>query len=203
MIRRRLVTVTHVLLLLLGLAMLFMWVRSYHRADGVQRELFDQPDDDLPISVPVIITSANGAVAVNVDASVYPGVESARANHPLTVRWQVVGSPAEQWRTDFESFLSQMSRMTSIGVVHLGFLGFGYYRVRYIDQWDMYVVAVPYWALAMLTLLPPTLWIRRCVVRRHRASRNRCVTCGYDLRASTDRCPECGTPIPANVGTPA
>jgi hypothetical protein len=45
-----------------------------------------------------------------------------------------------------------------------------------------------------MILLPLT--IIRFIRDSNRASRNECVTCGYDLRASEDKCPECGAPIP-------
>ena len=58
-------------------------------------------------------------------------------------------------------------------------------------------VAVPFWLLC----LPPALVLLGSlfVLRRARAAlrENRCLNCGYDLRASPDRCPECGS-VPAS-----
>lgn len=55
------------------------------------------------------------------------------------------------------------------------------------------VIGIPYWFLALLTAIPPALWLRR----HHRASlAGRCPTCNYDLRATRTRCPECGTSAP-------
>jgi hypothetical protein len=66
-------------------------------------------------------------------------------------------------------------------------------------------IAIPYWALAALTIaLPAVLLVTRLTgtVRRvERAARGRCVDCGYDIRASGARCPECGHAIVrANTG---
>ena len=56
-------------------------------------------------------------------------------------------------------------------------------------------VIVPYWFLAVLTGVLPSVWLvrrRRESVRRRRAAAGLCANCGYDLRASGDTCPECG-----------
>ncbi|HEX2971638.1 MAG TPA: zinc ribbon domain-containing protein [Tepidisphaeraceae bacterium] len=52
---------------------------------------------------------------------------------------------------------------------------------------------IPHWPLVLLFAILPSIWFYR--LHRHRLRPGFCPTCGYDLRASTDRCPECGTPI--------
>ena len=66
------------------------------------------------------------------------------------------------------------------------------------------VVAVPLWVPALLTALPPAVWLARARARRgrRRLAMGLCVTCGYDLRASTGTCPECGATAPAPVAAP-
>lgn len=61
-------------------------------------------------------------------------------------------------------------------------------------------LSIPFWMLATLTLILPT--IRANIWRRHRRGirrqrRGLCPKCGYDLRTSPDRCPECGAPAAA------
>lgn len=56
-------------------------------------------------------------------------------------------------------------------------------------------ITIPYWFLACATSALPLLWLagncHRRIIRR-RNLRGLCPACGYDLRASSDRCPECG-----------
>jgi hypothetical protein len=58
------------------------------------------------------------------------------------------------------------------------------------------VVVVPFWLLMVLLMLPWAGQAARFAIRRRRIRANRCVSCGYDLRATSGNCPECGTPRP-------
>jgi hypothetical protein len=65
-------------------------------------------------------------------------------------------------------------------------------------------VQVPAWFATIALLSPAMTWATMFWVRRRRRAdrldANRCLTCGYDLRASTGRCPECGSVIPVEQG---
>ena len=49
-------------------------------------------------------------------------------------------------------------------------------------------LVVPLW-IFLFAAIVPVLWGRR---RRRQRSGRLCASCGYDLRATPDRCPECG-----------
>lgn len=56
-------------------------------------------------------------------------------------------------------------------------------------------VVVVLWFLALSAGTGAVLLLRRrsCVVRRYEAQR--CIHCGYDIRASLGQCPECGSAL--------
>ena len=52
-------------------------------------------------------------------------------------------------------------------------------------------LAVPLWFVTMLFAILP-VWKFVVVIRTRQSCPGRCPTCGYDLRATPERCPECG-----------
>jgi hypothetical protein len=54
------------------------------------------------------------------------------------------------------------------------------------------LIVVPYWSPAVLFAILPTIWIWRFVKYERRRNLGHCPKCNYDLRATPDRCPECG-----------
>lgn len=191
MIRRVSIIATTISLLLCA-ATVVLWVRSYYRAVTVTRVVTlksllvpgEHEGDEAGHA-----TSAFGVVEVVWFRN--PDVIHATAEQAPRAKWSVASESADDnWRS---SLMSDLTRFD--GGVRLGPYGFGYYTGA--PLLPQYAVAVPYWLLAIPTLPMPAIWVWRFARRQHRASKNRCATCGYDLRVSTDRCPECGTPIPA------
>jgi hypothetical protein len=66
------------------------------------------------------------------------------------------------------------------------------------SKWFAFVI--PYWSVTLLTSIPLILMLAVFIRRRYQLHHNKCLSCGYDLRATPDRCPECGH-IPAKSVT--
>src|SRR5215208_7193534 len=112
---------------------------------------------------------------------------------------QVCGTSTDQFDTGWD-WTSAERRNVGYhpGPIHWRFAGFekGYGESRRATYtiWE-HVFVVPYWFLALLFSVTPSLWLRAA---RHRRAARRwgrdvlCAHCGYDLRATPGRCPECG-----------
>ncbi|MCY2954708.1 MAG: hypothetical protein NTU53_22480 [Planctomycetota bacterium] len=86
------------------------------------------------------------------------------------------------------------------------FLGFGYRSSDTRSPGTPYPVQVfwqlvlPWPFLCLLFAVLPAFRLRYILHARrrlHRLTHNLCPTCDYDLRATPDQCPECGSPTPA------
>jgi hypothetical protein len=57
----------------------------------------------------------------------------------------------------------------------------------------LHALVMPHWAWIIACLLLPCVRAVALLRSRSRAGSGRCLACGYDLRATPERCPECGT----------
>ncbi len=174
-IRRRLFAGLTILSLVLCLATLALWVRSYWRCDRPMRVSAEaETYDDFELQSCLGELSIVAANLTGGPARWVPGW------HLLTLP----SSPLQTLRFRTKPFPAQSASV-------LGF-GFGYYA-RFL--W------CPHWFFALLFAALPVVRLRSILRTRRRDRAGLCQHCGYDLRASPQggRCPECGTSIPSPV----
>jgi hypothetical protein len=179
-----------VLSLLLCLAALALWARSYARADALQAgywhyqqhrgypNYFDAWDAN--------VYSAHGRWIVRVE------------------RRACVAGPGR-----YEPWPGQKGRLLHAGPADPTLLGWaeqdvsasrarGAVGVRYFSERGLWTLSAPHAPVAALAGALPLLAAIRARRRRSNLREGLCAVCGYDLRATPDRCPECGT-VPAGA----
>jgi 4-amino-4-deoxy-L-arabinose transferase-like glycosyltransferase len=171
LLRRRLFTIASILSLVLCLATVALWVRSYWVCHLVKRDL----------SVPgkpreLALVSNRGSLGI---ADVVP----VRQLTPMGGGWRLVGEcigfflyegSCFQWKTGFAGFELSEERQRNTG------------------DW-VTMLRVPHWFILALLLAPSSyVFLYRRRRRIHRLEHGQCEQCGYDLRATPERCPECG-----------
>jgi hypothetical protein len=194
-IRRRLFTAVSVLSLLLFVAALALWVRSYIRYDGV---FYTRRTTESPPSATLFrgdenlhhrcVQSVVGELCVTTYIKIPIGSER------QDVGWEFFTHQARGNSTLRQS-VRDLARWTNRG--YGSFAGFGFLSYD-AELLTIRGIAVPHWFLALLFAILPALHFRAAIRSRRRDRTRLCRTCGYDLRATPDRCPECGTsPGPA------
>jgi hypothetical protein len=58
-----------------------------------------------------------------------------------------------------------------------------------------FVIVTRLWLLSLLSAILPGVYVLRLKIRYARRRSGACPSCNYDLRATPDRCPECGTVV--------
>ena len=172
--KRRLLTAISLFSLVLCLATVVLWVRSYFSSERflAQTRWYS-----------AAVTPSLGRVEISVCYETSPfyirhGIDGDADS--MIVFWyhRGGGRPA-----------------TAVGWRYQPVMGFGYGRIRSADYPPGGIV-FPFWAATLTTSMLPVLRLTGWLRTRYRLARGRCAGCGYDLRASTDRCPECGAPVP-------
>jgi len=195
---RRLARIRVVLSLLLFVATVVLWVRSYFVADRWGYQQIQRFPLGAEHTTRWISTDA-GRLEFLYSYLFYSDVFMiTTGGDPILTpsksffHWSNAKKPISDWGI--------RPHPTPDLVVTHRFLGFEYKVVnptpRTRDFLRTVSLSMPLWFVALCSGTPPLLAWRRYRRRKRSANQNRCPSCGYDLRATPERCPECGT-IPA------
>jgi hypothetical protein len=174
MLRRQLNLLT-ALSLLLCVAVVVLWVRSYWRFDQFRRHWVDR--EGLLHGGRVV--SQRGELisqGARLDERLASGELTGRdplAYYP-TATWRLLGFTAGRFRYR----VTTSSPPSSPG--------------GRVITGTATVLIVPHYAAALMTAAMPLAWAGREWKRRHTVPPGHCPRCGYDLRATPEKCPECG-----------
>jgi len=196
--RRPVLTALLGILLVLGLAMAAMWVRSRHTGD----EIFASRTRGVLWQ----FSSGYGGCSIqrfggwpDPPAFGYRTTRVVGTDTGVSPMWWA--TPTRRVNLRVISFEHGLERVTIRKGGSLADWGHGPPVGSAGDEpWDWspparyWQIEMPYWSpIVLLSLLP--LWnLLRLRRRAWLKRRGRCVGCGYDLRATTHRCPECGLP---------
>jgi hypothetical protein len=180
-LRRRLLDSLTILSLLLCLATVALWVRSYRRSESLSFHYG------------------------HTERAEYSAVESAFGKLTLYNYWTLrlhdrPVNPFRGWHfraypADAANSIRQFVDDPKTGRGTFRFAGFGGFSHGASDPWYSYSIrglCVPHWFPALLFAILPALRLRSILRTRRRHRSGLCPHCGYDLRATPDRCPECG-----------
>jgi hypothetical protein len=171
---RPLMHIASVLSLLLCLAAVALWVRSYFANDWIGRVHYsagiDSEDHHLWLEANCGVLRLTGG--------------GDPAEHFSAVRWERRRFPVDRGRSDFGTDEPRFFRA----------IGITWEMPRRLitgeTSWSVRIrIALPASVFALLAILCARPWPRG---RKHYEPMT-CASCGYDLRATPGRCPECGT----------
>jgi tRNA(Ile2) C34 agmatinyltransferase TiaS len=174
-VRRRLLNLLTALSLLLCMAVVALWVRSYWYG-----EYFAVQDS----SAGTAWGAFSGRFMIERTRAIapysYPPITGVEHHRIVPMDLDTVAPPA----------------MAS----DRGGYGFRFMAVRKPEE-TRSILVFPCWVVAATASLLPIRWVvgfRRRSRRQHRERSGLCPRCGYDLRATPGRCPECGaSPVTA------
>jgi hypothetical protein len=176
-VKRRLFTLTTIASMLLCIASVAMWVRSYFVGDVVE---YTKVNGLLLRRV--YFNASTGLVCLGGERREYTThLVASQLMHIEGVQpglRHLSEEPEDWWAPEMGSFFAdRQSWNENSGAFSQAFVVF------------------PHWLVFLLSaMLPAALFVHR--LRRRRVPAHLCGRCGYDLRATPERCPECGA-VPA------
>jgi hypothetical protein len=179
-VKRRLFNLAAAVSLVMMLAMVALWVRSYWVGDNLERYNTTR----------TYFGSALGRLGITVvhprKWDTFTGDGTWHLRHPLLRQGFSLDVPAPP-------YARRAWRVLGFGYADVGFdpnPHFGSENSPYQQ------VVIPHWFVVLMTAVAPAWCGWRMFRSAWRKSRpGTCAVCGYDLRATPERCPECGTAV--------
>jgi hypothetical protein len=175
-LRRRLLNLLTALSLLLFVAAVVFWVRSYSLHEMVWLRRVERLTGGGVRASQVTVASRAAVIYFERGRWTEPSEPSEGPG------FRIISNPTPFGPWD-AGFAPGMVRW------HVG-------RLAWVDDTrgsdlSVQILTVPFWLAALALAAAPAAWAHRATRRRRR--HGHCRSCGYDLRATPDRCPECGT----------
>jgi hypothetical protein len=179
-IRRRLLTIASAASLILSIAVIVLWVRSYSTSDEVSWGFASAPTSpEKDVAHELYLGSYNGRFGI----AICHAPESEKESLAVGVECRSITIPPDD----------------PIIFNHFHYSGdHRYINNRGHRSGHGHGVDVPHPAVVALFLATPLLFIISHIRQRGRRMPGNCHTCGYNLTGNTSGvCPECGTPVPS------
>lgn len=192
--KRRLLNLVSALSLLLCVAALVLWVRSYRVSDVIRRDSRRITVDALT-GHSVELRFAGGGLALK--------IATFSNSDPDLRLWrtrQISAGSSWEWTADQEPMYpvlvptGENRSLARGGFVWMECSFQSYGILRYHEN----SAVLPWWSVVLSITVLPLFRLSRLlgIIRQSKRARGgSCRRCGYDLRASPNRCPECGTPV--------
>ena len=161
--KRRLFNMLAGVSLVLCIATVALWVRSYYAMDGLK---WRKPEREM------LLANSQGQIGL---------------------RLLVPREPQATWSAKLSYERTNSRPLLEPSARAMRFLGFSYQPYADPMFSAVNRLVIPCWSVVAVTAIAPMLWTCHFSKLKRRRRMNRCPVCGYDLRATPERCPECGT----------
>jgi hypothetical protein len=180
---KRAAIITRLVGLLLLIAVITLWVRSFRHVDGIA--LFDRAGQLHGIA-------SDRGTLLFFTSKIPFGHDKAWSAETFSVA-----------QSEFRSFDEYLYDKAALKFKWAGFkvcsnsyaltdTNSSNGTVTTVATWPYQGLTIPDWLLTALLAVPTLRSLRGVWLRRRRKARGLCIGCGYDLRGAPGRCPECG-----------